>query len=76
MSKKSDIPAQGPLAEAITLQLTPGEIDTVLGMLGLGQHVLVNDLIDKITAQAMPQADAIGRKAALAAAHVDIALPN
>lgn len=66
----------GPLAEAITLRLTPGEIDTILAMLGLGQHVLVNDLIDKITDQAMPQADAIGRKAALAAAAVDTALPN
>lgn len=66
----------GPLAEEITLQLTPGEIDTVLAMLGLGQHVLVADLIDKITDQAMPQADAIGRKAALAAAAVDTGLPN
>lgn len=63
-------PAAAPQPE-ITLHLTTDEVAIVLGALGICAYDLVSLLVAKINGQAIPQAEAIGTRMALAAMPAD-----
>lgn len=65
------LPEQAVTEPEITLHLTPDEVTVVLGALGACAYDLVSLLVAKINGQAIPQVEAIGRRAVLADAPVE-----
>ncbi len=58
--------ADAVACDRVVLELTIGEVETILGFLGLGTYVEVADLIEAIRRQAAPQLENASTRQALA----------